>query len=81
MTITLQDVVLLLGLSCADWAIGVADIPETWRQDFLQMFELVVLNDRAPVPAQGFASLHELTTTLLRQYIVHTSISLFIMFS
>jgi hypothetical protein len=50
MTITLEDVALLLGLPCVGWATGTANIPKTWRQDLFQRFKLVVCNDHAPGP-------------------------------
>ena len=58
MTLTLEDVTLLLGLPCAGRAMGAADIPQTWRQNILQRFAPVVRNGHAPAPAQDFISVH-----------------------
>ena len=35
MTLTLQDVAMLLGLPCAGRAVGAEDVPLSWREDLL----------------------------------------------
>ena len=68
MTLTLQDVALLLGLPCGGEAMGARDIPETWRQDLLDRFALVVRNDHAVEPVVPFSHVHGPTPSWLWQY-------------
>jgi hypothetical protein len=46
MTLSLEDVAMLGGVSCAGQAMGPIDIPATWEADFLARFANVPRNDR-----------------------------------
>jgi hypothetical protein len=80
MTITLEDVALLLGLPCAGKAMGAVDIPVTWRDEILARFMPVVRNARAVEPYEPFTNVHGPTSKWLQQFSVCTKISLFIKF-
>jgi hypothetical protein len=59
MTLSLEDAVMLGGLSCAGPTIGSIFIPATWQTDFLARFANVPRNDRAPAPYVPFVDTHE----------------------
>jgi hypothetical protein len=58
MTLSLEDVAMLGGLSCAGKAMGPIDIPATWNADFLARLTNVPQNDLALVPYVPFADTH-----------------------
>jgi hypothetical protein len=55
---SLEDTVMLGGLSCAGQAMGPIDIPATKRTDFLARFANVPRNDRTPAPYVPFVNTH-----------------------
>jgi hypothetical protein len=77
MTLSLEDVAMLGGLSCAGQAMGMIDIPATWQADFLARFANVPRNDRAPTPYLPFVDTHGPTWTWIQQFSVSDSRSYF----
>jgi hypothetical protein len=77
MTLSLEDVAMLGGLSCAGQAMGPINIPAMWHADFLARFANVPRNDRAPAPHVAFADTHGPTWTWIQQFSVRDSNSYF----
>ena len=71
MTPTLQDVMMLLGLPCAERAVGAQDVPVSWHDDLLACFAGVLRNDRV-FPYRPFSSNHGPTKRWLLQFSVST---------
>jgi hypothetical protein len=59
MTVTLQDMSLLMGLLCAGESLRAAE----WHTEFLARFANVPRNDHAPAPYQELANAHGPTLT------------------
>jgi hypothetical protein len=77
MMLSLEDVAMLGGLSCASEAMGPIGIPTMWYTDFLAQFANVPRNDRAPAPYVPFADTHGPTWTWIQQFSVCDSNSYF----
>jgi hypothetical protein len=77
MTLSLEDVAILGGLSCVGEAMGSIDIPATWHVDFLAWFANVPQNDHTPAPYVPFANTHGPTWSWIRQFSAHDSNSYF----
>jgi hypothetical protein len=73
MTLSLEDVAMLGGLSCAGEAMGPINIPTTWHADFIARFANVPQNDRAPAPYVPFANTHGPTWNWIQQFSVRDS--------
>jgi hypothetical protein len=77
MSLSLEDAVVLGGLSCAGEAMGSIDITTTWYADLLARFANVPRSDRAPAPYVPFADTHGPTWTWIQQFSVRDSNSYF----
>jgi hypothetical protein len=66
MTLSLEDVAMLGGVSCAGQVMGPIDIPATWKADFLARFANVPRNDRVSAPYVPFVDNHGLTWTSIQ---------------
>jgi hypothetical protein len=66
-------VTLLFGLPCTGRAIGARDIPESWREDLLAWFALIVHNTAEPVlallPPSGSRTYHDLVAAVHSTYL------------
>jgi hypothetical protein len=80
MTMTLQDMSLLMDLPREGEPLGAADISAEWRTEFLARFTNVPRNDRALAPYQEFANAHGPNLTWLQQFRVCTFTSYFSLF-
>jgi hypothetical protein len=77
MTVTLQDTLLVMGLSCEGEPLRAAHISVEWRTEFLARFANIPRNDRTPAPYQEFANAHGPTLTWLQQFSICTFTSYF----
>jgi hypothetical protein len=68
MTLSLEEAVMLGGLSCAGQAMGTINNPATWQADFLPRFANVSRNDRASASYVPFVDNHGPTWTWIQQF-------------